>query len=106
MLSRVRHAFMLLCSIFGACGGDAGQTCAVDGDCASGFCKADGTCGPAPVDAPPQSDGPIDGTTALCNANHDGSLTLAELPFIAGRMGTFRVTTDVTWNTAGQSNTN
>jgi hypothetical protein len=33
-------------------------------------------------------------------------ITLAELPFVAGRMGTFRVTTDATWNTAGQSNSN
>ncbi len=52
-----------------------------------------------------QGDGPIDGTTALCNPNHDGTITLAELPFIAGRKGTFRVTTDVTWDTAGQSGT-
>lgn len=96
---------MLLCSMSVACSGAAGQTCAVDADCASGFCKADGTCGPAPADASPQGDGAVDGISGLCNPNHDGSISLAELPFVAGRMGTFRVTTDVTWNTAGQSST-
>ena len=79
MLTRVDCAFMLLCSI-GAigCGGSSGETCSIDSDCASGFCKADGTCGPAPVDAPPGSDAPIDGTTGLCNPNHDDMVTLAE----------------------------
>jgi hypothetical protein len=100
---------MLLCSIgvaIGGCGGSSGDTCSLDSDCASGFCKADGTCGPAPVDAAPQGDGAVDGSTALCNPNHDGMITLAELPFMAGRMGTFRVATDATWNTAGTSNSN
>jgi hypothetical protein len=89
-----------------ACGSPSGETCTLDSDCASGFCKADGTCGPAPVDAPPQSDGAVDGMMGLCNPNHDGMITLAELPFMAGRMGTFRVTTDVTWDTAGVSGSN
>jgi len=89
-----------------ACGSPSGESCTLDTDCASGFCKADGTCGPAPVDAPPQSDAPVDGTMGLCNPNHDGMITLAELPFMAGRMGTFRIAIDVTWNTAGTSNTN
>lgn len=100
---------MLLCSIgvaIGGCGGSSGDTCSLDSDCASGFCKADGTCGPAPVDAAPQDDAAVDGATALCNPNHDGMITLAELPFMAGRMGTFRVATDATWNTAGTSNPN
>ena len=107
MLTRVDRAFMLLCSIcVAACGGTSGDTCSLDSDCASGFCKADGTCGPAPVDAAPQDDAAIDGSMALCNPNHDGMITIAELPFMAGRMGTFRVTVDATWNTAGQSNSN
>ena len=108
MLTRVDCAFMLLCSISAVasgCGEPSGATCTIDSDCASGFCKADGTCGPAPVDAPMQSDAAIDGTMGLCNPNHDSMITLAELPFMAGRMGTFRVTVDATWNTAGMSNT-
>ena len=106
MWTRVSRAFMLLCSMSAGCGGSQGQTCMLDTDCASGFCKADGTCGPAPVDASPQADASSDAPSALCNPNHDGSITLAELPFVAGRMGTFRVTTDVQWNTAGTSNPN
>lgn len=106
MWTRVTRVFMLLCSMSAGCGGSSGESCALDSDCASGFCKADGTCGPAPVDAALQGDGSSDAPNALCNANHDGSITLAELPFVAGRMGTFRVTTDATWNTAGTSNQN
>lgn len=107
MITRVDFAFMLLCSIAAtSCGGSPGQQCAIDSDCASGFCKADGTCGPAPVDGSLQDDAPIDGPMGLCNPNHDGMITLDELPFMAGRMGTFRVTTDATWNTAGMSNPN
>jgi hypothetical protein len=48
--------------------------------------------------------GDPDALTALCTPNHDGSITLAELPFAAGKMATFRVATDVTWDTAGQAN--
>lgn len=111
MLIRAWDAFMLLCSMwvpFGlGCGGSSGETCTVDGDCASGFCKADGTCGPAPVDGAMGDGSSIgDGMSNLCNANHDGSITLAELPFMAGRMGTFRIATNATWNTAGTSNPN
>src|SRR5688572_2389517 len=102
MLSWVGRTFMLLCSIGIACvgcGGSSGATCTLDSDCASGFCKADGTCGSAPVDGSLQADAASDGSSGLCNPNHDGMITLAELPFIAGRMGTFRVTTDVAWDT-------
>jgi hypothetical protein len=106
MSIRIGRAFVLLCSMSAACGGSTGDTCTMDSDCASNFCKADGTCGPAPADASPEGDAGPDGSTALCNPNHDGSITLAELPFMAGRMATFRVALDVTWNTAGQSNTN
>lgn len=102
----VSRSFMLLCSIGWGCDGSSGDTCSIDSDCASGFCKADGTCGPAPVDAALQADASSDAPSALCNPDHDGSITLAELPFMAGRMGTFRVTTDAMWNTAGMSNQN
>lgn len=102
---------LLLCSIglvaLAACGGGSGETCAVDEDCTSHFCKADGTCGPAPVDAPGgDSDGGVDGPSALCSPNHDGQITLNELPLIAGRSATFRIATSATWSTAGTSNTN
>jgi hypothetical protein len=102
MSSRIA-CFLLLCSMSVACGGGSGETCEVDDDCASHFCKADGTCGPAETDAG-TSDGDPDATSALCTPDHDGTITLHELPFAAGRMATFRVATDVTWDTAGQAN--
>src|SRR5688500_556569 len=101
MLGRANTLALLLCSISTlSCSGPTGQSCAVDYDCESGFCKADGTCTPADVDAAVGTDAPGDGTSALCTPNHDGSVTLAELPLQAGRMGTFRIATNATWNTA------
>lgn len=94
--------FLLLCSMSAACGEGSGTTCRVDDDCASHFCKADGTCGAAETDAG-SVDSDADAIGALCTPNHDGSITLAELPFAAGKMATFRVATDVTWDTAGQA---
>ncbi|HUS29217.1 MAG TPA: hypothetical protein VMZ53_11930, partial [Kofleriaceae bacterium] len=111
MTSRRALQFLLLCSIGvaagGGCSGPAGETCSVDEDCASHFCRADGTCGPAPVDgAMDTGDAGIDSPSGLCAPNHDGQITLGELPLIAGRSATFRVATGATWNTAGTSNTN
>jgi len=88
---------LLLCSI--GCGNNA-TTCQTDSDCESHFCKADGTCGPAPTDGS-TADVSADGPNGLCNPNHDEMIELAELPFAAGRMGTFRVATNATWDTAG-----
>src|SRR5687768_8123936 len=97
-----RCVFGLLCIT--ACSGGSNETCASDRECASGFCKVDGTCGPAPIDGSvDEIDASADATTALCTPNHDGVITLAELPFAAGRMATYRVATDATWNTAGQA---
>jgi hypothetical protein len=91
--------FVLLCSMSVGCGGGSGETCQVDDDCASKFCRADGTCGPAEVDA--GVDDSPDGASAICTPNHDGMITLDELPFAPGRVATFRVATDATWDTAG-----
>lgn len=82
-----------------ACSSPA-ATCSEDSDCPSHFCKADGTCGEAPTDAN-GSDMPPDMPPGLCNANHDDTIELAELPFAAGRMGTFRIATNASWSTAG-----
>ncbi len=93
---------MLLCSmIVTACdNGGGGAACDRDEDCPSHFCKADGTCGPAEIDG--GVDGmPADGPTGLCVPNHDGAITLAELPLVAGKMATFRVATNATWDTTG-----
>jgi hypothetical protein len=85
------------------CGGGGGGPCTRDDECPSHFCKADGTCGPAPVDASPGSDAP-DGSSGLCTPNHDGQLTPNEIPLVAGRMANFRIATNATWNTAGTAN--
>jgi hypothetical protein len=94
---------LLLCSIAVGvgCGSSSGQSCDVDEDCASGFCKADGTCGDG-GDTDAGSDGTgSDGTSGVCTPNHDGVVDMTELPLAAGRMGTFRIATDATWDTAG-----
>jgi len=95
---------MLLCSM-SACGGSGGTPCTRDEECASGFCKADGTCGPAEVDAAAggDADAPGDGSSGLCTPNHDGSITLPELPLVAGKMATFRVASNATFDTAGSA---
>jgi hypothetical protein len=107
MSSRRRLLFVLLCSMIAACGGSSGTTCTTDDQCPSHFCKADGTCGVASVDAAPGSDAPMgDGSAStLCAPNHDGTITADEVPLAAGQMANFRIATDATWNTAGHANT-
>jgi len=114
MSSPVFRQFLLRCSIgvlgslglaAGCGGGASGTSCSTDDECPSHFCKADGTCGEALPDGGTTPDGmDPDGMSALCTPNHDGQIELAELPLIAGRMATFRVATDATWNTAGTAN--
>jgi hypothetical protein len=105
MSRRLTTAIALQCSIAIGCG-SAGhdQTCSTDDQCASHFCKADGTCGDVTIDAPGSGEAGIDGTTAACTPDHDGHITLAELPLIAGRSGTFRTATNVAIDTAGIAN--
>ena len=91
---------LLLCSI--GCGGNHDNACSRDEDCASHFCRADGTCGPAETDGG-DGDAPIDMPAGPCTANHDGVIERAELPLAAGKMATFRIATNATWSTAGTS---
>jgi hypothetical protein len=87
-----------------ACAGGPSNTCDVDEDCASGFCRADGTCGPA-EDTDGGDDGDAgsapDGPTG-CDPDHDGTIARDELPLVPGRTATFRVALDATIDTAGQ----
>jgi hypothetical protein len=96
-------ALVLHCSTQLACGG-AGAACTRDDECASGFCKADGTCGAAEVDAATADDAASDATSELCAPDHDGRITVDELPLIAGRMATFRIASNASFDTAGQAN--
>jgi hypothetical protein len=93
--------FMLLCSIGAGCGDDgAAIACDEDSDCPSRFCRADRTCGPE-VDGGVGLDVAIDGTSSVCTPNHDGMISRTELPLEAGKMATFRVAIDPTFDTAG-----
>ena len=99
--------FVLLCSI-GCAGGSDAPACAHDSDCASGFCKLDGTCAAAvdadpALDTAPGIDAPPSGA---CTPDHDGAVTRAELPLIAGRMATFRVASNATFDTTGTAAAN
>lgn len=88
-----------------ACGG-GGALCTEDEACASGFCRADGTCGPAPADAAAGDDAdPTDAPPSeLCAPDHDGEIVRAELPLAPGLVATFRVATDPAFDTAGEAN--
>lgn len=103
MSSSLRQFFMLLCSISVAACGDngSGTSCSEDAECASGFCRADGTCAPAEIDAPLGPDAPSDAPSGVCAPNQDGMISLAELPLTAGKMATFRVALDATFDTRG-----
>lgn len=79
------------------------QSCTMDGDCSSHFCKADGTCASVTPDGGPD-DAPADTSGGACAPDHDGRITFAELPLIAGRTGTFRTATNVAIDTAGHAN--
>lgn len=93
---------VLQCSIAAtACSSASNDPCTRDEDCASGFCRADGTCGPSPVDGGTDADAPIDGTSELCAPNNDGQIAAAELPLVAGRMANFRIALDPAFDTAG-----
>ena len=97
MSRSLRPFLMLLCSMTATgCGDDAGTPCTEDEQCPSRFCRADGTCAPAEVDAPLGPDAPIDGPSGVCAPDHDGMITMSELPLVAGKMATFRVALDAT----------
>lgn len=97
---------VLLCSMVAAitsCGGQgSGTPCDRDEDCPSKFCRADGTCAPVTdVDAGPTADAPPDSPSGVCIPDHDGDVTMAELPLQAGKMATFRIAQDATFDTTG-----
>lgn len=87
-----------------ACGDNgSGTPCTEDEQCPSRFCRADGTCAPAEIDAPLGPDAPVDAPSGVCAPDHDGTITLAELPLTAGKMATFRIAIDATFDTAGSA---
>jgi hypothetical protein len=106
MSARFAWFVVLLCSMNAACGSSSGAACEIDSDCASGFCKADGTCGDATPDGGTEDSTSTDAQSGVCTPNHDGVITAAEMPLAAGKMGNFRIATGATWDTAGTAATN
>lgn len=108
MRYRLISLIALQCSISACAGSNGNETCVIDSDCASHFCKADGTCAAADVDggptndATPTTDAPMSG---VCAPNHDGSITAAEVPLAPGQHANFRIATKATFDTSGTSNT-
>jgi hypothetical protein len=101
------HCSIAILSV--ACGGgSSGTPCTMNDQCPSHFCRADETCAPVEsIDASTATDGNgsgTDGGDGLCTPNHDGMITLSELPLVAGRTANFLIATSATWNTAGTSN--
>lgn len=96
-------ALAAVLALAGACSTSDPDRCDLATDCPSGYCRADHTC--APVDeADAGTDGASGGPDAAlgCQPDHDGTLTRAELPMMAGQTARFRIATDATIDTAGQ----
>jgi hypothetical protein len=87
----------------GACAASPAETCTRDDQCASRFCKADGTCAPAAdaSDRPDTAPGATPDAASGCAPDHDGTIARAELPLAAGQHATFRIATGATVDTAG-----
>jgi hypothetical protein len=102
-----------------ACSSNPDAACHAGADCASGICLSDGTCAPpsgsdgggtadalsgsdAPDDVLQTSDTPVTG----CVPNNDGTILASEVPLKAGLHANFRVATNVTVDTAGQTQGN
>ena len=95
-------ALAAVLALAAACSTSDPDRCDLATDCPSGYCRADHTCAPvdeadAGTDGPPGADGPLG-----CQPDHDGTLTRAELPMMAGQTARFRIATDATVDTAGQ----
>lgn len=108
----MRLAMLLLVVWVAACAGASTAACRVDADCASGTCRAGGTCADEPDGGAAQTDGggaadgggehpPDAGPSHSCLPNHDGRLDRAELPLKEGLVATFRVATDTDVGSAG-----
>ena len=110
----------------GGCAAGAERQCYVGADCASGACRSDGTCEPAPSStggggsgAHSQGGGGAgaqggggqgptggggSGGSSVCVPNDDGTIEQAEIPLAAGLDAKFETATDVTVSTAGVTN--
>ncbi len=100
-------AMFALVAMLSCAGGDA-RECFDNSECASGFCRDDGTCAPVEPDGgagdaelPDDDGGGLDGAAA-CQPDHDGTITRQEILLAAGRTATFRIAVDTDVDTAGE----
>lgn len=129
MMARTGLGFLLLAALAAGCStyGPSSTQCNVGADCASGQCRADGTC--VPVSTGTGGAGGTTGTSQggggttttsstsstssssssstttsgspSCVPDHDGSITRAESPLGPGLKATFEMADDVTFDTKG-----
>jgi|SRR5688572_9471954 hypothetical protein len=101
----LQHSALCAAAIATGCGGGGADRCDRDEDCASGFCRADGTCAPAEADADPTAPdadpSAPDADPSGCVPDHDGVIARDEVPLAAGVSASFRVALDATVSTAG-----
>lgn len=103
--STVQAMFALLVMV--SCADSGGRECFDHSECASGFCRDDGTCAPVEPDGGPGDADPSDDSGSqsdggpYCQPNHDGVITRQEVLMAAGKTATFRVALDTDVDTAG-----
>jgi len=91
-----------------SCAGGGARECFDGSECASGFCRDDGTCAPVEPDGGDgDAETPGDGATSsdggvTCQPDHDGVITRQEILLAAGRTATFRIAVDTDVDTAGE----
>lgn len=87
------------------CSDSAANACRSDEECASKFCRADGTCAPvAEVDArglADAADAARSDAVLGCTPNHDGMVTAAEYPIAIGVAARFRSAQNAEVSSAG-----
>jgi hypothetical protein len=125
MMARTGLGFLLLAALAAGCStyGPNVTQCNVGADCASGQCRADGTCVPVSTgtggaggsttgsqggggttttsDTSSTTTSSSSSTTSGgpgCVPNNDGTITRAELPLAVGLKATYTVWDDVTWD--------
>jgi len=100
-----------------ACSSSPDVACTAGADCASGICRSDGTCAPVTSsdaaandvstqpDASSSADASGDAAQVGCVPNHDGTITADEAPLQPGLHAKFRWASNVTFSTAGETQT-
>ncbi|MCP4448545.1 MAG: hypothetical protein GY811_24895 [Myxococcales bacterium] len=101
-------AFWLLATLYwalAACSSATSGECRIAADCASGVCGEDGQCNTTGLadGGTDAAQGTADAATSACGSAADGIITRDELPMAAGSSASFRVATNATFSTAGES---